>query len=139
MPCPDFENLLIDYAELAPADRGRADLHLQGCAECRNWFESLAEIDAALASAFAGIQAPATLALGVQRRVAQSVPPPVSAVPEILDFVGGLGVICATALLAYFFIPPSALLSAPILVACSSILLGLAASATVWALSSSES
>ncbi len=137
MPCTDFENLLIDYRELAPVDRCRADVHLQACAECRNWFEALAEVDAALTARFEGLHAPATLAAALQRKVAQSGPLRVSAVPDILDFAGGLGVICATTVLACFYIP-SSLLSAPILVACSSILLAAAVSAAAWSLRGNE-
>jgi hypothetical protein len=49
--------------------------------------------------------------MGVQRQVARPLPARVSAVPEILGFVGWLGVICAAGLLAYFTIPSSYALS----------------------------
>jgi hypothetical protein len=60
-------------------------------------------------------------------------------VPEILDFVGWLGVICAAGLLAWFTVPSSYALSAPVLFALSGILLCIALSVTVWALRSNES
>ena len=138
MPCTQFEDLLTAYAELDPAERQRADAHLQGCAACRQWFEALAEIDAALAAEFEAVRAPATLALAVQSRVAPSLPARVSVLPEILDFVGWLGVISAAGLLAYFFVSSSYTLSTPVLYALSGILLCLALSVTVWVLRSSE-
>ncbi len=138
MPCTEFEDLLVDYARLAPEERRRADAHLQTCPSCRSWLEALAEIDAALISEFEDIHAPVTLATGARQRVAQSLPARVSAVPEILDFVGWLGVICAAGLLAYFLMPVPVPLSTPMLYTVAGILLCLALSATAWALRSNE-
>jgi anti-sigma factor RsiW len=139
MSCTEFEDLLAGYAELTPAERQRADAHMRGCPACRCWFEALAEIDSALVAEFEGIHAPATLRVAVRRQVSQSQPTRVSAVPEILDFVGWLGVICAAGLLAWFTVPSSYALSAPVLFALSGILLCIALSVTVWALRSNES
>jgi anti-sigma factor RsiW len=139
MPCPEFEDLLTAYAELTPVERQRVDAHLRGCAACQSWFEALAEVDLALTIEFEGVRAPATLAMAVRGKMAQSLPARVSAVPEILDFVGWLGVIGAAGLLAYFTIPSSYVLSAPVLLVLSGILLCLALSVTVWVLSGNES
>jgi len=84
---------------------GEADAHLRACPDCRNWFEALAEIGAALGASFEDIHAPATLATHVRRQIVDHQPARVSPVPEILDFVGWLGVIGAAGLLAYFLIP----------------------------------
>jgi predicted anti-sigma-YlaC factor YlaD len=139
MPCTEFEDLLAGYTELAPAERQRADAHLHCCPACRCWFEALAEVDSALVAEFAGVHAPATLRVAVRRKVSQSHTTLVSAVPEVLDFVGWLGVICAAGLLVWFTIPPSYVLSAPVLFTLSGLLLCLALSVTLWVLHSSES
>lgn len=139
MPCTDFEDLLAEYAELTTAERQRVDAHLRGCPVCQSWLEALAEIDAALTSEFEDVRAPATLAASVRREAARSLPARVSPVPEILDFVGWLGVICAAGLLAYFTIPYPYTPPAPVLFASACIVLCLALSVTFWALRSSES
>jgi predicted anti-sigma-YlaC factor YlaD len=138
MPCTEFEDLLAAYADLTPAERQRADAHLQACPECRGWFEALSEIDAALAFSFEDVQAPATLAASVRQHITETLPARVSPVPEILDFAGWLGVICAAALLAYFLIPAEDALTLPVLFAILGVLLGLTLSVTVWVLRSSE-
>lgn len=139
MPCTDFEDLLANYAELTPAERQRADTHLSGCPECQSWFEALAEMDLALTSEFEGVRAPATLASSIQRQVARPRPARVSAVPEILDFVGWLGVIGGAGMLAYFTIPSSFTLTPVVFFSMAGFLLCLAFSVTVWVLRSSES
>jgi predicted anti-sigma-YlaC factor YlaD len=139
MPCPEFEDLLAAYADLTPVERRRADLHMQICPACRSWFDALSEIDAALAFSFEDVHAPADLATAVRRQVVQTLPARFSAVPEILDFVGWLGVISAAGLLAYFLIPAGYTLTTPVLFAIMGVLLGLTLSVTVWVLRSSES
>jgi anti-sigma factor RsiW len=139
MPCTEFEDLLTGYAELTPDERQRVDAHLCACPACQGWFEALAEVDAALASEFEGVHAPATLAMAVRREAARSLPARVSALPEILDFVGWLGVIGAASLLAYFTIPSSFTLSPLVFFAITALLLCLALSVTVWVLRGSES
>jgi anti-sigma factor RsiW len=139
MPCTEFEDLLTGYAELTPDERQRADAHLRACPACRCWFEALAEVDAALASEFECVHAPAALAAAIQRQIARPLPARVSALPEILDFVGWLGVVGAAGLLAYFTIPSSFTLSPVVFFAITGLLLCLALSVTVWVLRSSES
>lgn len=143
MPCTEFEDLLTAYADLTPAERQRADAHRQGCSACQSWFEALSEIDVALASRFEDVHAPATLATAVRRQIVETlparVPARVSPVPEILDFVGWLGVISAAGMLAYFLIPAGYTLTMPVLFAIFGVLLGAALSVTVWVLRGSES
>jgi predicted anti-sigma-YlaC factor YlaD len=141
MPCTEFEDLLAAYADLTTAERQRADAHLRACPDCRNWFEALAEIGAALGASFEDIHAPATLATHVRRQIVDHQPARVSPVPEILDFVGWLGVIGAAGLLAYFLIPAgyTLTLTLPVLYVILGGLLGLTLSVTVWALRGSES
>ena len=138
MPCTEFEALLSGYAELTVAERRRADTHLQGCPACRSWLEALTELDATLSSEFQDIHAPATLAIGLRRLIAHSLPERVSAIPEILDFAGWLGVICAAGGLAYFFVPAAYTLSASVLFALAGVLLCLTLSVTIWVLNSRE-
>lgn len=139
MPCPEFEDLLAGYADLPPAERQRVDAHLHVCPSCRGWFETLCEIDAALVSSFEDVHAPASLATAVRRQTTQLDRRPVSAVPEILDFVGWIGVIGAVGLLAYFLIPSEYGFSTPVLYASSCVLLCVALSVTIWALRGNES
>lgn len=139
MPCTEFEDRLTGYAELTPDERQRVDAHLHGCLACQGWFEALAEVDAALAAEFEGVHAPATLVAAIQRQVARPRPARVSALPEILDFVGWLGVLGAAGLLAYFSIPSSFTLSPVVFFAITGLLLCLALSVTVWVLRGSES
>jgi|GEM_PF-2334015 len=138
MPCAEFEDLLIRYAELTPDERRRADAHLRGCPECQIWLEALASVDAALTAEFEGVRAPVTLAAALRNRLPRPRPQRVSAMPEILDFVGWLGVILAAGLVACFSLPDSFAVSPTVLWTSVYVLLCLALSVTVWALRGNE-
>ncbi|MFN0167276.1 MAG: anti-sigma factor family protein [Bryobacteraceae bacterium] len=64
MACEEFEDRLIDYAELLAADREDVDAHLAGCAECRAYPETLTVLDSKLAFHYSGVESPAG---GVER------------------------------------------------------------------------
>jgi anti-sigma factor RsiW len=92
--CPDFEDRLLDYADLTGSDRLDVDAHLAACPACREYLSALREIDAALTSRVAGIRldpqqyrnvAQLTRAIPVAR---------LSRLPEWLDFVAACAV-CA--------------------------------------------
>ena len=142
MHCTEFEDRLANYGELPPAERECVDTHLQLCPECRSWFEALSEIDAALASTFEDVHAPATLAVAVRSKAVQLLPSRtpagISPVPEILDFVGWLAVIGAASVLAYFLLPSEYTVTANALFAIVGVLLFLTLSVTVWVLRASE-
>jgi hypothetical protein len=57
MPCPSFEDLLLDYWELSEpeAERECLNLHISGCAECREYLETIAKLDARLLELYASV------------------------------------------------------------------------------------
>jgi predicted anti-sigma-YlaC factor YlaD len=87
-PCAAFEERLLDYEALGPADRSPVDDHVAGCAACHEFRTALARADAELQAVFESPQAPPALS----RRIRAQVRRP-SALPEILDGVGWLGVL----------------------------------------------
>ena len=96
MPCTEFEDRLAGYDALGAAERQRVDAHVAHCESCRGWLEAFGEADAALRAAYAGVRAPATLAISVRQRVSGTVAAGetcVSVVPEVLDFIAWIGVI----------------------------------------------
>jgi hypothetical protein len=96
MPCPDFEDLV----------NGRAGNHAAHCEDCRALLDAMADVDATLEAAFAGISAPPSLAAAVRARVARDFPmrrP--SLVPELLDFIGWAAVLTLAAVLIPRFLP----------------------------------
>jgi hypothetical protein len=110
-PCALFEDRLLDYATLSAADRRTVDDHMLGCAGCREFLAALARADSELEHVFGSPAAPPALA----RKVLGQVRRP-SAIPEILDGVGWLGVLAlfgsATFVIAG---PASALIAAGVL------------------------
>lgn len=84
MACTQFEDLLLDYEELAGATREEVDRHVAVCAECRAFVETLAGLDARLTSVYAGLNAPE----GFRARVLARTPRRLSRLPEMLDFAG---------------------------------------------------
>ncbi len=106
MRCGEFEQLLVDYAELDSEDRLRVDAHVAACAGCREFFEALRAVDAALTAQFAGREVTAAFAPSVRRRIrgGTSVRRP-TWVPEILDFVGWGAIVALIAMLARWLSP----------------------------------
>ena len=47
-PCPEYESQILDYSELAVAERALLDTHLPGCAGCSMFLAALEEVDTAL-------------------------------------------------------------------------------------------
>ena len=96
MACPEFEDLVRDGS----------GGHAARCEGCRALLDALAEVDAALETAFAGVVAPPGLAAAVRARVARefSLRRP-SPLPEILDFIGWAAVLALAAVLLPHFLP----------------------------------
>jgi predicted anti-sigma-YlaC factor YlaD len=94
MPCAPFEDLLVDYAELSTEDRCAVDEHLAGCAGCREYVDTLAHLETGLSRMYAGTQASPAF----RRDLLSSLERP-SLLPEILDFIGWVGIIAAFACL----------------------------------------
>jgi predicted anti-sigma-YlaC factor YlaD len=90
LPCASFEDLLVDYTELAPAERCAVDAHLAGCADCREYLETMAHLETGLSGLYAGAQVSPTF-----RHDVLSIFERPSLLPEILDFIGWAGIIAA--------------------------------------------
>jgi predicted anti-sigma-YlaC factor YlaD len=96
MACPEFEDLV----------REGAGGHAARCEECRALLDALADVDAALEAAFAGVSAPPGMAAIVRARAFRELPlrgP--SALPEILDFIGWAAVLALAVVLLPRFLP----------------------------------
>ena len=101
MPCAQFEDLLLDYGELPAIEREMVDAHLAGCADCREYLETAAQLDTRLAELYAGAQvSPAFHQAMLARAAAEVVPAKPSMLPEVLDFIGWAGIIAAVVCLA---------------------------------------
>lgn len=114
MPCGSFEDLLLDYHTLSPAERETVDAHVSACPACREYLDALAHIDRRLSGTFAEVAAPPVFEQQVLARVngeARSGKP--SFLPEVLDFIGWSAVIAAVAWLAWSLIPAVSMLEIP--------------------------
>ena len=106
MACAEFEELLLEYAELAGDERERTDTHIAHCDRCRDFFEALRAVDAALTSQFADREVTSVFTSTVRQRVQREVSPKQpSWIPEILDFVGWAAVVALLGLLAWWISP----------------------------------
>ncbi|HET9319578.1 MAG TPA: hypothetical protein VFO27_07375 [Bryobacteraceae bacterium] len=107
MPCPEFEDRLLDYAELESDARSRVDAHVSACAECREFLEALCTVDARLTAQFRGSPSvSAAFASDVRQRVRQEIPVArPSFVPELLDLVGWSAAVALLGLMAWWFSP----------------------------------
>src|SRR5688572_18432728 len=93
MACASFEELLLDYADLPAQERDAVDLHLTQCASCRQYSDTLSQLDVALTEQFSGVQ-PSDLFYSRLHAVATSRSPlsAPSFVPELLDLIGFAGI-----------------------------------------------
>ena len=115
MPCVEFEDRLLDYAELGSDARSRVDAHVSGCAECREFLEALRTVDMGLtAELWSTPTVSAAFAPGVRRRIRQeaAVMRP-SFVPELLDLVGWGATVALMGLMAWWFSPLFPMVNAP--------------------------
>ena len=131
MACAEFEDLLLDYAELSDAERVRADGHVAGCAACREFLEVLLVVDTNLTAQYGHRVLDATFDHALKQRIRHEIPTPrPSLVPELLDFIGWAGILALVALIALWIGPlihlpvvdatqKAARWSAGILVACA--------------------
>jgi len=104
MPCAEFEDLLQRYDELSAAERRHAEAHLSDCADCREYFEMLSDLDRELTGLYAGLQPGSKFAAAVASIVSTTPKPitrlrPPSAWPEVLDFCGWAAVVAIAAML----------------------------------------
>ena len=107
MPCPEFEDRLLDYAELASDARSRVDAHVSACADCREFLEALCTVDAGLTAQLRGsppVSAAFVSAVRQRVRLETRLARP-SLVPELLDLVGWGAAVGLLGLMAWWFSP----------------------------------
>ncbi len=106
MACPEFEDRLIEYADIEGEARACVDAHLADCAGCRQFLEALRVVDTELTARFARREVSTTFAATVRHRVERGAAErPLSFVPEILDFVGWGAIVALFGLMAWWAVP----------------------------------
>lgn len=105
MHCVEWEDKLVDYNVLAPAERAQVDSHLERCPECRGFLEACGAAEAQLEETYAGTRAPAGFEAAVLDRVRRepAAEQRISWLPEALDFAGwgGVAALAAVVLVHY--------------------------------------
>jgi anti-sigma factor RsiW len=109
MSCASFEELLLDYADLPAEERHAVDLHLTQCANCRQYSDILSQLDVALTDQFSGVQPSALFhsrlhAVTTSRSPQSSLRAP-SFLPELLDLIGGAGIVLVLSLILWRVAP----------------------------------
>jgi hypothetical protein len=106
MSCASFEELLLDYADLPGQERDAVDLHLTQCASCRQYSNTLSQLDVVLTEQFSGVQ-PSELFHSRLHAVATSQSPlsAPSFVPELLDLIGVAGIGLVVSLVLWKVVP----------------------------------
>ena len=106
MSCASFEELLLDYADLPAQERDAVDLHLTHCASCRQYSDTLSQLDVALTEQFSGVQ-PSELLHSRLHAVTTSRSPlsAPSFLPELLDLIGVAGIGLVVSLVLWKVVP----------------------------------
>ena len=94
MACAEFEDRLLQFAELDAADRQIVDAHIAGCSGCRAFRTALDHVDRALEQTFTGMAVNSEFdraVIAASRRIAPVRKP--SLVPLVLDFVAAAAVV----------------------------------------------
>jgi anti-sigma factor RsiW len=106
MACAEFEERLLEYAELANGERARVDAHTAQCASCREFLEALATVDSQLTTQLASLVVTPAFAPAVRRRVRhEGFAARPSLVPELLDLVGWGAIVALLGLLGWWLTP----------------------------------
>ena len=96
MACAAFEDRLVDYADLSPAERIEVDDHLQRCDSCREYATALRDIETMLVAQIHSVHMDPSGQDDARRVIAKMKPVGrITRLPEWLDFVA------AGALLAF--------------------------------------
>ena len=91
MPCPEFEDLILDYCEGAasPADSGLLESHVSACAGCRQYLALQRELDLRLAKSLPRPALSPAFAPRLAARIAEQRRAPRHPwLPRILDGIG---------------------------------------------------
>jgi hypothetical protein len=106
MACAEFQDRLIDYEDASPRERTELDVHLARCADCRSYWNTLEQLDGALALRYSVPPAPHVLEDRIRTRIAAEARlPRVSFLPEVLDFIGGASLLAIACGLAWLLVP----------------------------------
>ncbi len=106
MACAEFEERLLEYAELANGERARVDAHAAKCPSCREFLEALRAVDSQLTAQIAGLGVTPAFAPAVRRRVRnEGATARPSLIPELLDFVGWGAIVALLGLVAWWLMP----------------------------------
>ena len=106
MACAEFEDRLLEYAELTNGERSRVEAHAAQCSSCREFLEALRTVDSQLTAQLAGFELAPAFAPMVRLRVRHESPTArPSVVPELLDFVGWGAIVALLGLLAWWLAP----------------------------------
>jgi anti-sigma factor RsiW len=107
MPCAAFEDRLLDYADLAAAEREVVDVHTANCADCREYLETLTSLDTHLSNQLIRVLAESKPSLDMAATTLARVRAPrPTALPELLDFVGWSAVVGILSALAWWWREP---------------------------------
>jgi anti-sigma factor RsiW len=106
MSCASIEELLLDYADLPAQERDAVDHHLTQCANCRQYSDTLLQLDVALTKQFSRVQ-PSELFHSRLRAVTTSRSPlsEPSFLPELLDLIGVAGIGLVVSLVLWKVVP----------------------------------
>ena len=106
MACAAFEELLLDYADLPAQEREAVDLHLNQCESCRQYSDTLSQLDVALTEQFSGVK-PSELLHSRLHAVTKSRSPlsAPSFLPELLDLIGVAGIGLVLSLVLWKVVP----------------------------------
>lgn len=134
MPCASFEDLLLDYQAISAADRRAVDAHVAACADCREYLDTVLQLDLQLADLYGAVEASPAFGSVVRSRVAREAPlPKLSFVPEVLDFIGWSAVLAGLAWLVLSLPLPRPDLTPQILLVAALGAAAIAIPAAVWA------
>jgi predicted anti-sigma-YlaC factor YlaD len=106
MSCASFEELLLDYADLPAQERDAVDLHVTQCASCRQYSDTLSQLDVALTERFSGVQPSELLYSRLHAvKTSRSRLSAPSFLPEVLDLIGGAGIVLVLSLVLWKVVP----------------------------------
>lgn len=110
MACPDFADLLVDYADLDENQRKQIDSHLALCPGCQAFQNALTEVDAALTASFSDLETTKHIQQAVFAEIETRTPLRApSLIPLLLDLAGSIAVFVVALVLLDLFLAASQL------------------------------
>lgn len=131
--CSEWEDLLLQYEELGPAERSRAGRHLALCPRCRAFLETLQDLDLDLTAALAEVEPTPAFRTRVLAHRPHAAVPLAPWLPEALDGIGWFSLLALAAVLGWHFSPTwfqtSHLLHAGLLLSLAALVFGIRSAA----------